>query len=83
MHQKAHENHFVIERYNRIEKENFIKRTSDLGLISSHAARLSPGRRHSPIREIIVNRKSLSPRRDSPMRRSPLRSHRERNSLMG
>lgn len=53
----------AIERVHHFDKENMMAAT--------HMARLSPVRRHSPQREFIIARRSVSPhKRDSPLRSS-------------
>ena len=64
MHQQAIEKQMAIDRaHHFVEKENM--------MAASHMARLSPVRRHSPQREFIIARRSVSPhKRESPMRSS-------------
>ena len=57
------EKRIAIDRVHHMEKENL--------MASTYVGRLSPVRRHSPQREYIIARRSVSPhKRDSPMRSS-------------
>ena len=75
MHQKAVENQIAHDRFNRLEKENYIMRSSEVvpSAAQVYAGRYSPNRRQSPVREYIIARRSVSPMRN---RDSPLRSTR-------
>lgn len=67
MHQKAVEQHMHMDRVSRMEKENMVAMTH------SYMTRLSPSRRmQSPVREYIIQRRSVSPikSRDSPLKQS-------------
>ena len=68
MHHKAVEQQIHMDRMSRMEKENMVAMTHH-----SYMTRLSPSRRmQSPVREYIIQRRSVSPikSRDSPLKQS-------------
>lgn len=57
----------AIDRMNKFEKENYIAHSSEVVLpppTHNYMARLSPVRRHSPAKEYVIARRSVSPHRN-------------------
>ena len=76
MQQRSFEKTMGMERFNRMEKENLMVTQDQMMASNAHAyvSRLSPARRHSPMREQMVRR--YSPMREHMARRhSPMREH--------